>query len=548
MTLRQPGGAVALRVADKRRSQARATRAGEGLPPTAPPAGAERRRAVRSWAGYGALTDTRPLVERDPVNPRRDNSEKASLLARPHSLAIGGSSTLAPPSRGVMPGIRQLLGAPRGGANNGAGRREDAAARSPLVKRRVGGEQTPVVKPASIRPAASLASLRRCDTVVALTGYLRSSSSSSSIEPLQPRNRLRPISPGSHSRLCSRCSSLLTLASASRYSLSSTTGGFVPVATPPVAEATPAEEEAVLCKLCLGDVPPTGTLRIGECGCEFCKECMKSYVEFEIAEGAYDISCPDAQCPSQGVLHEEEIKRLAGTNLLEKHKKYRLNREVDLDSTRTWCPRAGCETVCRLCPTQRCSPQSVFCPTCSTDFCSNCKQEWHEGISCDQLESQRQKEGKPEDVGIPFDSDLIKCCPMCNVPIEKDEGCAQMMCKRCKHVFCWYCLASLDDDFLLRHYDRGPCKNKLGHSRASVLWHRTQVVGIFASFGILLLVASPLLLLAAPCIACSRCRLCNADAASSRLGEDDGEEAGRRDSVSGTRRRSQEEAAPGADR
>ncbi len=33
---------------------------------------------------------------------------------------------------------------------------------------------------------------------------------------------------------------------------------------------------------------------------------------------------------------------------------------------------------------------------------------------------------------------------MCSVPIEKDEGCAQMMCKRCKHVFCWYCLASLD--------------------------------------------------------------------------------------------------------
>lgn len=49
-----------------------------------------------------------------------------------------------------------------------------------------------------------------------------------------------------------------------------------------------------------------------------------------------------------------------------------------------------------------------------------------------------------EEQGIPFDSDLIKCCPMCNVPIEKDEGCAQMMCKRCKHVFCWYCLTSLD--------------------------------------------------------------------------------------------------------
>lgn len=65
------------------------------------------------------------------------------------------------------------------------------------------------------------------------------------------------------------------------------------------------------------------------------------------------------------------------------------------------------------------------------------------------------------------------------------------------------------DDFLLRHYDRGPCKNKLGHSRASVVWHRAQVIGIFAGFGILLLVASPLLLLAAPCIVCCKCRICS---------------------------------------
>jgi len=31
------------------------------------------------------------------------------------------------------------------------------------------------------------------------------------------------------------------------------------------------------------------------------------------------------------------------------------------------------------------------------------------------------------------------------------------------------------DDFLLRHYDSGTCQGKLGHSRASVIWHRTQV-------------------------------------------------------------------------
>jgi hypothetical protein len=34
------------------------------------------------------------------------------------------------------------------------------------------------------------------------------------------------------------------------------------------------------------------------------------------------------------------------------------------------------------------------------------------------------------------------------------------------------------------------------------------VIGIFAGFGILLLVASPLLLVAAPCIICCKCRAC----------------------------------------
>lgn len=53
---------------------------------------------------------------------------------------------------------------------------------------------------------------------------------------------------------------------------------------------------------------------------------MKAYVEFEVAAGAYDISCPDAQCQAQGVLQQEEIKRLVGSELLEKHNKYRLNR------------------------------------------------------------------------------------------------------------------------------------------------------------------------------------------------------------------------------
>ncbi|KAI4470702.1 rbr family ring finger and ibr domain-containing [Holotrichia oblita] len=476
------------------------------------PARKEKRRAICSWSvGYGTLTEYNesPRKVANSSSNLLETSTRGRILTNsipiPHAATTVTSSiptTTTTTTTGrrprnrvdllTMPGLKSLVNRRR---NSGSG--PDTSA--PLVKR--DGSYNALVKPTG----GSLASLRKCETVLALTtGVFGSSSSTASsagsMEPLQPFNRLRTSPPSSQSRICSRCSSLLTLASSSRYSLNTNTGGFVQV----------PDEPPLLCKLCLSEVPWKKSFSILHCGCSFCSECMRTYVEFEIAAGAYDISCPDTQCPSQGVLKPEEIKKLVGDDLLEKHRKYRLNREIEIDKNRTWCPQAGCETVCTLCPSQHCQPQSVHCPTCTLDFCSSCKLEWHPDITCEENNKQLTKQGKVQDVGIPFNSDLIKCCPMCNVPIEKDEGCAQMMCKRCKHVFCWYCLASLDDDFLLRHYDRGPCKNKLGHSRASVIWHRTQVIGIFAGFGILLLVASPLLLLAAPCIVCCKCRFCNA--------------------------------------
>lgn len=53
---------------------------------------------------------------------------------------------------------------------------------------------------------------------------------------------------------------------------------------------------------------------------------MKTYVEFEISEGAYELSCPDALCSSQGVVSIAEISQLASSSLVEKHHRYRLNR------------------------------------------------------------------------------------------------------------------------------------------------------------------------------------------------------------------------------
>jgi hypothetical protein len=104
------------------------------------------------------------------------------------------------------------------------------------------------------------------------------------------------------------------------------------------------------CKLCLGEYFKEDKLTtISSCGCTFCTEvsvdtyllllirevllifflssqCMRTYIEFEISEGAYELSCPDAMCSSQGVLSLDEISQLTSPSLVSKHHRYRLNR------------------------------------------------------------------------------------------------------------------------------------------------------------------------------------------------------------------------------
>ncbi|KAL3869975.1 hypothetical protein ACJMK2_042595 [Sinanodonta woodiana] len=268
-----------------------------------------------------------------------------------------------------------------------------------------------------------------------------------------------------------------------------------------------AIDPLITCRLCLSECALQDMYELQECRCLYCAMCVKQYLSVMINEGnVLSITCPDAQCKKQGKLEMPEIKKLVDEQTFMRYKRIRFQKEVDLDPNRTFCPEAGCETVCHVCNNST-KPSPVDCHSCGLKFCSVCKTKWHDLKTCDEAMTTQKK----EDIGIPFsnrEDAKIKRCPMCHVPIERNDGCAQMLCKRCKHVFCWYCLTSLDDDFLLRHYDNGPCKNKLGHSRASVIWHRTQVVGIFAGFGVLLLVASPFLLLAAPCILCCKCKLC----------------------------------------
>ncbi|XP_060705935.1 E3 ubiquitin-protein ligase RNF144B-like [Hemiscyllium ocellatum] len=273
-------------------------------------------------------------------------------------------------------------------------------------------------------------------------------------------------------------------------------------------DAQLAVDPLVTCKLCLCEYPLDGMTTLEQCNCFFCTMCLMRYVELMIKEGCGSpITCPELGCPKNGVLQDTEIACLVPADVLQLYQQLKFEQEVHLDPFRTWCPRVQCQAVCQVADSHQ--AVSVQCPSCQEEFCSICKASWHPGRACQESQPLMPSKANGASDSTSFDPDApIKQCPVCHIFIERNEGCAQMMCKNCKHTFCWYCLHNLDNDIFLRHYDRGPCRNKLGHSRASVIWNRTQVVGILFGLGLIVLVTSPLLLLASPCIICCACKSC----------------------------------------
>lgn len=225
-----------------------------------PPTLKERRRAICSWSvGYGTLNEydesPKKVADISALFEPRGRRPTATVTRNSNaSIPVPHAPTTQQQKRNrarellAMPGLKTLVTRRR---NSGTGITESTA---PLVNKK---DATP-----SIRPTTSLASLKKCETVLALTSVLHSSSSSSSIEKILPVNRLRLSPANSNSRICSRCSSLLSLASSSRYSLNTSTGGFIQV----------NNESLLLCKLCLVEVPSKNSCNLQQCKCSFCTQ------------------------------------------------------------------------------------------------------------------------------------------------------------------------------------------------------------------------------------------------------------------------------------
>jgi len=93
------------------------------------------------------------------------------------------------------------------------------------------------------------------------------------------------------------------------------------------------------------------------------------------------------------------------------------------------------------------------CKTCNISFCKNCKYKYdnknnfmnynldnksniiHNHLSCDDINNI--KEHDPSEILIKM---TTQKCPVCQVSIEKNDGCNHMTCMSCRYEFCFLCL------------------------------------------------------------------------------------------------------------
>ncbi|RNA42491.1 E3 ubiquitin-ligase RNF144B-like [Brachionus plicatilis] len=232
-------------------------------------------------------------------------------------------------------------------------------------------------------------------------------------------------------------------------------------------------------------------------GVIFCKisnltltTCLHEYVKYSIQNcNVLPIQCPDSKCKYGGYLTDAEIQLILNTGdetdinnntyssledmnpQGEKACFIEPNKNVDLyerylslceefrimrDPSKVYCPQPLCQNICT-----KGNEKKIVCDKCSHEFCVQCSKACKEnGVTVDSCTCATSSE-----------------CPNCSILIERADGCAQIMCKICKHTFCFYCLTSLEkwtvqrqawtlkDVFVFPSCQRGRCL--FGHHRPS---------------------------------------------------------------------------------
>ena len=193
-----------------------------------------------------------------------------------------------------------------------------------------------------------------------------------------------------------------------------------------------------------------------KCGHSICPDDILDHTWQQIKNLKHQISC--ATCKE--IIDIDDIIKLG---LPEEREKQFITAAISVNFCFSQdiqqCPR--CSSYCQR---RKTDEAQVTCIVCTKKFkkpfrfCWHCLQEWNGLTDCgnkycskqksEQLYSSPMKTFK-DNSGTVISFPQIRACPNCCTLIEHKDGCNEMTCEVCKHIFCIICLAPMRNGSLV---------------------------------------------------------------------------------------------------
>ena len=194
------------------------------------------------------------------------------------------------------------------------------------------------------------------------------------------------------------------------------------------------------CEICLEDFSLLDcTNYFLNCNCVLHNKCFDEMVKTAVENNTLPVKCPNCGIPVHPNFIEDSLRN-ANPQLLPKYEKFSMNNFLQNNSDEySSCPTPGCEYMFFFNPGEF----NFLCPLCNKNYCLNCKDEWHRGLTCQQYRDSRDVNKLDNQFYQFVKGAKFKMCPRCKYWVEKNQGCNHMKC-RCGADFCYLCGKLMD--------------------------------------------------------------------------------------------------------
>lgn len=198
-------------------------------------------------------------------------------------------------------------------------------------------------------------------------------------------------------------------------------------------------------------------------GHSFCFSCWATFLKMQVVENSLTLlTCPGYQCTA-ALNSSDWAECLLGEDMAGRFYDNTCRRVVESSDEFCFCPAKDCDLIIYVDKEMRRDAPSVpagaatiipspLTATCGHghSVCLSCRDVGHAPCSCEDFSLWKKKiSNEISDSAALNTSDVAtalwvqantKKCPKCKTPIEKDEGCNHMTCKKCRYDFCWICM------------------------------------------------------------------------------------------------------------